>query len=200
MGTRWRGLLAPIGVPTGDGRRFAQGSMTHRELPLGLKWQRSDEMAHDTSVIVGSVDTINFGTVDHAVEQGWVDADAAKASGLDGATQGAWGAGEVFDDVDTAAMPRLAEDVAEAVTLTARGVIGPSVDAGMAEAILCEPGSDEPVSEERLEELWDEAWENGTAVELETVFTVYENAAATLVSVPAFAQCLPFTLNAGRGA
>lgn len=195
MGTRWRGLLAPIGISTGDGRRFAEGGVTHRELPLGLKWQRTDEPGHDASVLIGSVDTVNFGTVDAAVKAGWITEDAATASGLTGTTQGAWGAGELFDDVDTAQMPRLAEDVAEAMLLTTRGVIGPSVDAGAAEAIMAEPGSDEPISEERWEELWDEAWENGTEVAVETVFTKYEIAAATLVTVPAFAQCLPFVLD-----
>lgn len=196
MGTKWRGLLAPIGVPTGDGRRFAEGSVTHRELPLGLKWQRTDEPGHDASILIGSVTEVNFGTVDAAVKAGWITADAAKASGLDGKTMGAWGTGELFDDVDPATMPRLAEDVAEATLLTSRGVIGPSVDAGSADAIMAEPGSDEPISEERWEELWDEAWENGTEPVVEVLFTHYEIAAATLVTVPAFAQCLPFELDA----
>lgn len=196
MGTRWRGLLAPIGIPTGDGRRFAEGGVTHRELPLGLKWQRTDEPGHDASVLIGSVDTVNFGTVTAAVKAGWITQDAASASGLSGDTLGAWGAGELFDDVDSAQMPRLAEDVAEAMLLTSRGVIGPSVDAGAAEAIMAEPGSDEPISEERWEELYDEAWENGTEIAVEVLFTTYEIAAATLVTVPAFAQCLPFVLDA----
>jgi hypothetical protein len=195
MGTRWRGLLAPIGVPTGDGRRFKAGGVTYRELPLGLKWQRSDEPGHDSSVIIGGVESVQFGTVAEAVENEWITADAAKASGLSDDTLGAWGAGELYDDVDRAAMPRLAEDVAEAMMLTQRGVIGPSVDAGQAEAILVEPGSDEPISEERWEELWDEAWENGTEPQVEVLFTEYEIAAATLVTIPAFAQCLPFVLD-----
>lgn len=196
MGTRWRGLLAPIGISTGDGRRFKEGGVTHRELPLGLKWQRTDEPGHDASVVVGLVDAVNFGTVAAAVKAGWIDADVVKASGLSNDTLGAWGTGELFDDVDTTAMPRLAEDVAEAILLTTRGVIGPSVDPGMAEAIMVEPGSDEAISEERMEEIWDEAWENGTSPELEYLFTEYEIAAATLVTVPAFAQCLPFIIDA----
>ena len=198
MGTRWRGLLAPIGISTGDGRRFKAGGVTHRELPLGLKWQRSDEMGHDSSIIVGSVEQVMFGTVAEAVTNDWITADAAKASGLTDDTLGAWGAGEMFDDVDAAAMPRLAEDVAEAALLTSRKVIGPSVDAGLAEAIMVEEGSDEPISEERWEELWDEAWENGTEPQVEVLFTEYEIAAATLVTVPAFAQCLPFVLDAAE--
>lgn len=196
MGTRWRGLLAPIGVSTGDGRRFQAGGVTHRELPLGLKWQRTDEPGHDASIIIGSVTEVNFGTVTEAVENEWITPEAAAASGLPGETLGAWGLGEVYDDIDTSLMPRLAEDVAEATLLTSRGVIGPSVDAGFAEAIMAEPGSDEPISEERWDELWDEAWESGTEPVVEVLFTAYEIAAATLVTVPAFAQCLPFVLDA----
>lgn len=194
MGTRWRGLLAPIGVPTGDGRRFKEGGVTHRALPLGLKWQRSDEPGHDSSVIIGSVETVQFGTVAEAVANEWITADAAKESGLADDTMGAWGTGELFT-VDPAEMPRLAEDIAEARLLTERRVIGPSVDAGLAEAILVEPGSDEPITDERWEELWDEAWENGTEPDIEVLFTEYEIAAATLVTIPAFAQCLPFVLD-----
>jgi hypothetical protein len=194
MGTRWMGLLAPIGIPTGDGRRFAKNAVSHRALPLGLKWQRLDEQGHDASVIVGSVDTFNIGTVAKAIEKGWITPEAIANSGLEDSTLGAWGAGELFDDIDPAEMPRLAEDVAEAKLLTSRQVIGPSVDAGMAEVIYCEPGSEEPISEERWEEILDEAWESGVEPEIEAVFTTYEVAAATLVSVPAFAQCLPFVM------
>lgn len=170
MGTRWRGLLAPLGTSTGDGRRFQASGVTHRDLPLPLKWQRVDEGGHDTSVVVGMCDTIEI------------------------ADTGAWGEGELFDDVDPAEMPRLAEDVAEAKLLTAKGVIGPSVDAGAAEAIMVEAGSDEPISEERMEEIWQEAWDSGEDPKLEVLFTAYEIAAATLVTVPAFAECGPFEL------
>lgn len=170
MGTRWRGMLAPLGVSTGDGRRFDPAGVTHRELPLPLKWQRTDESGHDTSVVVGSVDTL---TIDKAE---------------------VWAEGELFDDADPLAMPRLREDVAEAMLLLGRQVIGPSVDAGAAEAVLAEVGSNEPLTEERLDELWWQAQETGEDPALELLFTRYEIAAATLVPVPAFAQCRPFEL------
>jgi hypothetical protein len=196
MGTRWRGLLAPLGITTGDGRRFSKtkGAVTWRELPLGLKWQRNDDMGHDDSVIVGSVDEINIGTVTQALDKGWITEDGVSRLDFPHDTLAVWGTGELFDDVDASVLPRLAEDVAEARLLTERQVIGPSVDAGAASAVLAEPGSDEPVSEERLEEIFEEAWENGTEVELEVLFTEYQIAAATLVNIPAFQQCLPFTL------
>lgn len=194
MGTRWRGLLAPLGITTGDGRRFALDSVSWRELPLPLKWQRNDDMGHDDSVIIGSVDDISVGTVADALSKGWVTDEGVSGLNFPPDTLAVWGTGELFDDVDGGSLPRLAEDVGEARLLTERRVIGPSVDAGMAEAVLAEPGSDEAVSEERLEEIFEDAWVNGTPIELETLFTVYEIAAATLVNIPAFAQCLPFTL------
>lgn len=194
MATRWRGLLAPLGITTGDGRRFATDAITWRELPLGLKWQRNDDQGHDDSVIVGSVTEINIGSVADALAAGWITKDGVSGLAFPKETLGVWGAGELFDDVDPAVLPRLAEDVAEARLLTERQVIGPSVDAGAAEAILAEPGSEEAISDERWEEIMEEAWENGTDPQIEVLFTEYQIAAATLVNIPAFAQCLPFTL------
>lgn len=54
----WHGVLAPEGVPSGDGRQFAAGALTHRHLPIPLKWMPSDKERHDDSVIVGRIDRI----------------------------------------------------------------------------------------------------------------------------------------------
>ncbi len=194
MGTRWRGLLAPLGVSTGDGRRFKADGVTTRELPLPLKWQRTDEMGHDASVIIGSLESVNMATVKDAVSKKWISADAAKAAGMDDDTMGAWGEGELFDDADPERLPRLAEDVQEALLLTQKGVIGPSVDAGAASAIMVAEGSEEPLTDEAFEKLWWDAEESGEELKIEILFTEYEIAAATLVSIPAFAQCRPFEL------
>lgn len=57
----WSGLLAPIGVPTGDGRIFAADiALAFREFPLPLMWQRSTDIGHDSSVIVGRIDTASI--------------------------------------------------------------------------------------------------------------------------------------------
>lgn len=167
MGTRWRGLLAPINTPTGDGRRMAPGAFTNRPLPLPLKWQRTDEGGHTTSVVVGSMDTIDIGE------------------------EGVWGQGELFDDVSPTATPRLAEDVAEAKVLLGKKVIGPSVDPGAAQAVTVMAGTDTPLDEQAIEKYW---MRYGKMPETEVLFTNYEIAAATLVPVPAFAQCRPFEL------
>jgi 2'-5' RNA ligase len=146
---------------------MAVGAFTHRPLPLPLKWQRTDEGGHTTSVVVGSMDKLDI---------------------LD---DGVWGEGEMFDDVSPTVMPRLAEDVAEAKELLSRKVIGPSVDPGSARAVTVMKGSDKPLDDQAIEQYW---MRHGTLPETELLFTNYEIAAATLVPVPAFAQCRPFEL------
>jgi hypothetical protein len=57
MGIKWRGLLAPTEVPTGDGRMFAGGKMTHRPTPLPLM-AKFGSGGHDGAIPVGTVDRI----------------------------------------------------------------------------------------------------------------------------------------------
>lgn len=54
----WHGVLAPEGTPSGDGRQFKTGGLSHRHLPIPLKWMPSDKEGHDDSVIVGRIDRI----------------------------------------------------------------------------------------------------------------------------------------------
>lgn len=170
MGTRWRGLLAPINQPTGDGRRIGEGAFTHRPLPLPLKWQREDDQGHDASVIIGTLETIT------------IDDKAGEV----------WGEGELFDDQPD--LTRLSEDVKEAIHLTKAGVIGPSVDAGAAEVVWVKEGSDDPLTDDDWEQLIWEEIDTGIAAPLEMLFTLYEIAAATLVAIPAFAEARAFEL------
>lgn len=51
-------VLAPEGVWSGDKRRFAEGALTHRTLPVPLLWQKATGQGHDGSVVVGSVQMI----------------------------------------------------------------------------------------------------------------------------------------------
>lgn len=101
--TVWSGLIAPIGVETGDGRKFGNNALSHRDLPLPLRWHREDEGGHKRAVVVGTIDDVEY------------RADGVYATG-------------VLLDPDPAQMPRLAEDVAEARLLLEKGAIGPSVD------------------------------------------------------------------------
>lgn len=70
----WHGILAPEGVATGDGRQFALGALTHRDLPIPIRYTPIDNGAHNGAVIVGQITDV------------WRD----EASNV-------WGAG-VFDD------------------------------------------------------------------------------------------------------
>ena len=54
----WHGVLAPEGVWSGDGRRFATDSLRHRDLPLPLTWQKATNEGHDTSTTVARIDSI----------------------------------------------------------------------------------------------------------------------------------------------
>jgi hypothetical protein len=54
----WHGVLAPEGLPTGDGRQFAADSLRWRELPLPLQWTPANYGAHDGAVVVGQITEI----------------------------------------------------------------------------------------------------------------------------------------------
>ena len=54
----WHGVLAPEGKWSGDGRRFADNSLTHRDLPMPLTWQKASSEGHDGSVVVAKIERI----------------------------------------------------------------------------------------------------------------------------------------------
>lgn len=101
---RWKGPLAPMVKPTGDGRRFKEHALSSRDLPLPVRWPRVDEGGHKSAVVVGRIDGIDYAS--------------------DGAPSG-WG---IIFDPDPVKLPRLKEDADEAHYLLEQGTIGPSVD------------------------------------------------------------------------
>lgn len=169
MGTRWRGVLAPINRPTGDGRRMAVGALTHRPLPLPLRWQRTETNGHNEAVTIGTIDTLR------------IDNEAGHV----------WGEGELFDDISPATNPRLAEDVKEVMYLTGKQTIGPSVDPGAATAVAVVAGTDKPLTDQQAFEVM---VGQAKPPAMETLFTAYEIAGATLVPIPAFSECRPIEL------
>lgn len=196
MSTMWQGMLAPLDVSTGDGRRFLSSGVTSRPLPLPLRWQRSDSSGHDDSVVVGALEELNHGTVAEAITNGWIPSSSVET--LDRDLIAVWGMGRLFDS-DPRETPRLSEDIAEVIILLGgqknpgeqpMGVIGPSVDAGSYEACLVVKGQDHELTDEELEALF---WSD-TTPEFEVLFTEYQIAAATLVPIPAFEECRPFVL------
>ena len=157
MGTRFRTMLAPIGLSTGDGRRFADGSMELASTPFPFEWVRSREGGHDGAVVIGAVQEAAVLSVADALAQEFVSPENAK--GLDKALVAVWARGELFDAVSREEMPRLAEDVAEAMHLAGNGTLGPSVDLDSFEGVPVIAGTDEEVTWERLEEIFEESVE-----------------------------------------
>src|SRR5690348_8215096 len=144
MGTKFRTMLAPINASTGDGRRFAAGAITLADLPMPFEWVRSREGGHDGAVSVGAIQEAAVLTVKQAVADGWISADRVKGMASD--AEAVWGRGVMFDDVSREDMPRLAEDVAEAMHLATNGTLGPSVDLDSFEGVPVFEGTDEEVT------------------------------------------------------
>lgn len=52
----WTGTLAPIGTPTGDGRIISPSvALSFREFPQPLAWQKTSDMGHLQSVVIGGI-------------------------------------------------------------------------------------------------------------------------------------------------
>lgn len=52
----FHGVAAPVGVMSGDGRMFADGGVTWRNLPVPLLYVRSSTEGHSGAVVVGRID------------------------------------------------------------------------------------------------------------------------------------------------
>jgi hypothetical protein len=176
-------MLAPIGLSTGDGRRFKDGAIELADVPFPFEWARSREGGHDGAVVVGAVQEAKVLSVKDAVAGEWISPQAAK--GLDPKMSAVWAKGELFDGVDREQMPRLAEDVAEAMHLMSAGTLGPSVDLDAFEGQPVMEGSDEPVDWDLIEAHIEE---HGEEPKIELLVTQGRVRAATLVSIPAFAE------------
>lgn len=183
MGTRFRTMLAPIGVSTGDGRRFAEGAITLPAMPMPFEWVREREGGHAGAVTVAAVHEANIGTVAEALANGWISPE--RVEGLDAGMSAVWASGEFLDGADRDEMPRLAEDVATAMHLIENGTLGPSVDPDSFEGVPVLAGTNEPLTEESYDRAYAEA---GGEPKLELLVTSGRLRAATLVSIPAFME------------
>lgn len=79
----WHGVLAPEGIRSGDGRKFAEGSLRHRDLPLPLTWQKVSDDGHKGNVTVASIEQVEM--VDGEMRaSGWFidNAEAAEVMSL----------------------------------------------------------------------------------------------------------------------
>lgn len=184
MGTKFRTMLAPIGLSTGDGRRFADASITLAEVPFPFEWARVREGGHNGAVSVGVVQEATVLSVRDAIAGDWISAD--KAKGMDPKMMGVWARGEMHDGLSREDMPRLAEDVAEAMHLMGSGTLGPSVDLDSFEGVPVLAGTDEVVNWEMIEQYMED--NDGAEPKIELLVTEGRVRAATLVSIPAFAE------------
>lgn len=100
----WMAPLAPIGIPTGDGRMFRPGALSFRALPLPLEWAKARNGGHAGAVTVGRI----LGTT--------IGPDAT-------GQEYAWGYGDLFD-------PAVIPEAAQALALIEGGVAGLSLDPG----------------------------------------------------------------------
>ncbi len=100
----WMAPLAPIGVPTGDGRMFRPGALSFRALPLPLEWAKARNGGHAGAVTVGRI----LGTT--------IGPDAT-------GQEYAWGYGDLFSG-------DVIPEAAQALALIEGGVAGLSLDPG----------------------------------------------------------------------
>ncbi len=95
----WRGRLAPIGVPTGDRRKFEVGAIGHRDLPLPLLYQLQTNEGHMQSVVVARILGIEI-TDDEAYGYGdWLDTEHTAAA-QERLASGVGGVSVDLDDVE----------------------------------------------------------------------------------------------------
>jgi len=82
MPRTWRSdpFLAPFAEPTGDGRIFKVGSLTHRDLPLPLLYQESSAMGHDGSIVVGRILDVEFTDAGIVASGDYLDAPEVKVA------------------------------------------------------------------------------------------------------------------------
>jgi hypothetical protein len=167
MAKTWKGMLAPIGKPTGDGRMFAPNSLTNRDLPLPLRFQRQDGGGHGGAVVVGRILTIEYHD-DHAYAAGdWLD-------------------------------PKITPEVTEAQEWSVKKVIGPSVD--LDDAVMELVPVDQQAATEAAAEAsacgCDDAHATKEVAEQPMIKLVTQGriSGATLVQIPAFAECAALEL------
>lgn len=158
MATRFRTLACPVDASTGDQRRFAEGALTAAPCPMPLRYTPQDVGGHDGAVTIGAIQDVQFSPGE------------------------IWLEGTLFDDVDREAMPRLAENVAEAMKFISEGVLGLSVDLDDFEAELVKAGTDDPLTVDDLDVIED------PDVELEMLVTRGRIRAGTMVDIPAYVE------------
>lgn len=119
MPRTWTGVLARIGIPTGDKRVIAPGALTSRDLPLPLMWQRVSDGGHGGAVTVGVIETLAIDNENGVVTGAGYFLDVRGASDavrqIDAGVTGP--SVDLFDDIDIVEVQKLIEV----------GVVGPDM-------------------------------------------------------------------------
>jgi hypothetical protein len=100
ISVNWYGVITVEDTRSGDGRKFAAGSMLTRPLPLPLTWQRTSADGHDGSVTVAKIERL--ARVGNEIRGGGsfiVNAEADEVVGLLGEF-GRYGVSVDADDVE----------------------------------------------------------------------------------------------------
>lgn len=170
MGTKWQMPIAVIGKPTGDGRQFAEGALSHRDLPVALRYVHSDSGGHKDAVVVGRITKI------HPEADGLLPAE-----------------GDFFDGDEWPEDTREAAKTAR--MMTEQKVIGPSVDLDTADMESVPEPKALAAAQRKLKaaakahdcgcEYSDETIRDVPRVNLVTKGRI---ATATMVHIPAFAE------------
>lgn len=107
LGDLWFGPIAPIGRPTGEPRRarmFEHGALSHRMLPLPLRFQKVSTDGHGGAVTVARMLGITYGPDKDGKDFAWAFGDWLNKD--------------------------IVPEVTEARYLNDQGLLGPSVDPG----------------------------------------------------------------------
>jgi len=56
----WHGVLAPMGIASGDNRMFSVGALSNRDLPLPLKYQALTDDGHRSAEPAARIDSIEY--------------------------------------------------------------------------------------------------------------------------------------------
>lgn len=93
---RWRGLIGPFNVVSGDKREFrSPGEWEYRDLPRPASYQREEAMGHDGSVTVGRITSVELR------EEGfWGDGDWLESMPETSEAQSLLQAGVLYPSVD----------------------------------------------------------------------------------------------------
>lgn len=160
-GTSWQGVLVVEGVETGDGRLFAEGSLTWDDPPLALRWAPTDEGQHKGAVVVARIDNI------------WRDADNPAVIRGEG----------IFDDQGTngaEALRLIRGEFLKGVSVDVDSIKDADVELVFPDAEESDAGADDTESADVLISLF-------SAPET-TIFHAGRVRAATLVDIPAFVE------------